>query len=61
MYLSWYGEVIGEERDVQKAKLTAKETIGRKEKESETELPNRSIVIKRNIDNPQKEKVHKQA
>ena len=41
MYLSWHGEVIGEKRGVhKKAKLTARETTGRKEKETETEQVN---------------------
>ena len=58
IYFSWAGEVIGEERDVhKKAKLTARETTG---KRKNLQL-SRSMLIKRNINETQKQKVHKQA
>ena len=51
IYFSWAGEVIGEERDVhKKAKLTARETTG---KRKNLKL-SRSMLIKRNINKAQK-------
>ena len=58
IYFSWSGEVIGEERDVhKKAKLTARETTG---KRKNLKL-SRSMLIKRNINEAQKQKVYIQA